>query len=50
MKGPQQFIGIFNLGLSVNKTKFNSVIVFYIKFGTKHATWKHDHCYEVASF
>ena len=36
--------------ISVNKTKFNSVILFNFKFGTKHATWEHDYCYEIASF
>ena len=50
MKELQQLIGIFYVTISINKTYFNIVILFYIKFGTKHVTWEHGHFYEVASY
>ena len=50
MKGLQQFIGIFFLNYFCQRDEFNSVILFYIKFGTKYATWEHDHKYEVATY
>ena len=37
-------IFLFELFLSI---RLNSVILFYIKFGTKHATWEHDYFYGV---
>ena len=42
MKGLQQSLGffLFELFLSI---RLNSVILVYIKFGTKYATWEHDH-------
>ena len=49
MKGLQQFIGIFLFELFLS-IRLNSLILFYIKFGTKDATWEHDHFYGVASY
>ena len=46
MKGLQQFIGIFLFELFLSIILY-SVILFYIKFGTKHATWEHDHFMEL---
>ena len=41
---------VFLCAFSVNKTQFNGVILFHIKFGTKHASWEHYHCCEDASY